>query len=165
MNWTKHFFGIAVLLSFYSCYTFTGISIPDEANSFSISEFENRAFNAPPNLGNTFSESLKDKIRNESKLTYAENNGDIQFKGSVVSFDVSSVAPTAGERSAFSRLTINVSVEYDSMVEEDPAWKQNFSFFQDYGNEENLLDIQDELIDAIYTQILEDIFNKAFTNW
>lgn len=165
MNWIKYFFGIAVLLSFYSCYTFTGISIPDEANTFSIEEFENRAFNAPPNIANTFSESLKDKIRNESKLTYAVSNGDIQFKGSVISFDVSSVAPTAGEVSAFSRLTITVSAEYDSMVEEDVGWKQNFSFFQDYGNEENLLDIQDGLITAIYDQILEDIFNKAFTNW
>ena len=39
------------------------------------------------------------------------------------------------------------------------------SFFSDFESSQNLADVQDELIEAIFEQITEDIFNRAFSDW
>jgi len=62
-------------------------------------------------------------------------------------------------------LSIGVSVSYKNNVEEEEDWDSNFSFYQDFGTGVNLLDVQDQLIEVIHTQIAEDIFNRAFTDW
>ena len=50
-------------------------------------------------------------------------------------------------------------------MDEEDDWSQTFSFFEDFDNDSNLEDVQDELIDNIFEQILQDIFTRAFTNW
>ncbi|MEL6987465.1 MAG: LPS assembly lipoprotein LptE, partial [Bacteroidota bacterium] len=69
------------------------------------------------------------------------------------------------ETTAFNRLQINVQVDYQNNLDEKDKWSQNFSFFENFASDQNLLDVQDDLINLIYDQIVEDIFNKAFTNW
>ena len=75
------------------------------------------------------------------------------------------VAPKAGEEASFNRLEVSVSIEYIYTLDEEQNWKKTFSFFEDYGIDENLLDIQEGLLESITEQLIEDIFNKAFTNW
>ena len=63
---------------FYSgCYGFKGISIPPDISTFQVEDFENSAPNAPAAIDQTFSEALKSKIRNESRLRLESNNPDI----------------------------------------------------------------------------------------
>ena len=37
--------------------------------------------------------------------------------------------------------------------------------FSDFGSSVNLIDVQDDLIDAIQEEMIEKIFNKAFNDW
>lgn len=156
-------FGIAFVLS--ACYSFKGITIPEEINTFYIKEIENRVRNAPSDIGQVFSETLKEKFLNESKLTYDEFNPDLEFSGEITRYSVSSVAPQPGEVTAFNRLDISVRISYLNSRDEEDTWQQSFSFYSDYDRTVNLLDIQDQLIEEIFDQLVEDIFNKAFTTW
>lgn len=154
-----------LLAGLSACYSFKGISIPVDVTTYYIPVFDIRAINAPPTVGQQFSERLKDKVRNESRLIWNEENPDIEFTGSIADFRVIPVAPQPGETVALNRLEITVSVQFINHKDEKKNWKNNFSFFNDFPTDQNLLDVQEGLITNIYEQLVEDIFNKAFTDW
>lgn len=156
------FYSILICLG---CYSFKGISIPTEAQTFYVTDLEIRIPTAPSDLGQQFSEALKQKFINESRLNFSDLDPDIEFSGEVSRFSVTSVAPQPGETIAFNRLEIAVRIKYDYALDEENNWENTFTFFQDYSRDQNLLDIQDGLITVIFKQLTEDIFNKAFTNW
>ncbi len=156
---------ITCMMMGHGCYSFKGISIPAEAETFYLTDLENRIPTAPIDLGQQFSETLKLKLTNESRLNFSDLDPDIQFSGEISRFAVTSVAPQPGESTAFNRLEIGVRIKYEYKLNEEENWESSFSFYQDYSRDENLLDIQDGLITVIFKQLTEDIFNKAFTNW
>ncbi len=148
-------------------YKFNETSIDPNISTFYVGRFELRAPNAPPNLSNTIEQALNQKIREESRLAENQVNPDIEFKAVINTYRVSSEAPQSGELTAFNRLTISLQIEYTDNTSQDEKrnWKQNFSRFADFDANQNLLDVQDDLIEAINELLMEDIFNKAFTDW
>ncbi len=172
MAWNKRpissFWVIVGLLSFSGCYSFKGISISPTIKTFYVDQFQLNIGNAPADLSQLFSESLRDIILTSSRLRYNETGPDIEFSGAIREFSVSSVAPQnldTGFGSSLNRLQIAVEVEYVNNQDEEDVWKQRFSFFQDFEANQQLRDVQDDLIQAIFDQITRDIFNRAFTNW
>ena len=165
----KWAFSFIALLFYFTlqtgCYSFSGISIDPSVSTYYVENFKNNAFNSPPSLELTMTEELKEKIRTQSRLVYNDINPDIEFKGSVVDYRVTSEAPEPGETAAINRLTIVAAVEYINNKEVEDTWKSNFSFFYDFPSSQDLSSVQEEAVDAILTQMMEDIFNKAFTNW
>ena len=154
-----------ISLTCIGCYSFQGTSIPAEVESYYVERFDVRASDAIPTLGQTLSEALKDKIRSESNLKQTDTDPDIEFKGVVTNYRVTSEAPQSGETTAFNRLTVTVSIEYIYKLDEKEGWKSNFTFFSDFASNDNLIDVQDDLLDDINQQMIEKIFNKAFNNW
>lgn len=155
--------GIASLL-FQGCYSFRGVSISPEVRTYYVEQFRSNAENAPPALEQTLTEALKEKIRTESRLIFTDVNPHVEFKGTIVDFRVTSEAPRPGELTAINRLTINVAIEFKNIVDKK-EWRNNFSFFFDFPSTRDLASIQNEAILAISNQLMEDIFNKAFTDW
>ena len=156
---------LSVLLS--ACYTLSGISIDPTTNTFAISNFKNNAINAVPGLELQLTESLTDKINRETRLEQRlrSENPDIEFVGTLVDYRISSEAPQPGETVSLNRLTIVIALEYIDHKNDDNSWKSNFSHFVNFPADEDITGIQDDLIDEIKEQLMEDIFNKAFTNW
>jgi len=158
---------VFLFLSLSSCrYGFKGTSISAEVNTFFVEVFSVDASNAPVIIGQDFSNLLTEKIRRESRLTPVDTDPDVYFEGTITDYRVSFEAPQPGETTAFNRLNMTIRVDYIDTKKEDAGFEgSNFSFFFDFPSDENLIDIQDEAVDAIFDQLAEDIFNKAFTNW
>ena len=154
---------LAVILS--GCYSFKGISIDPNTNTFYVAQFDNSAPNAVPTLPITYTNLLIQKIQNESRLKQDEEDPDIEFRGTLVGYRVTSEAPTSDDQIAFNRLTIQVLIEYINHQNEEKNWSSRFNHFNDFPADVNLIEVQDELIDNIGDQLVEDIFNKAFTDW
>jgi len=156
-----------------SCYSFKTAGIPPGMETFYVAEFDNTSNNVVPTLATNFAQKLIDKVRTEGKLSLTEYEPHVEFSGTITTFRVSSVAPEEGQTTAFNRLDIGIRIEFknnlegDAGISADPKknWSQTFSFFEDYASDQNLLDIQDELIENITDQIVEDIFNRAFSDW
>jgi hypothetical protein len=155
----------STLLLTAGCYSFKGFNIDPEIETFYVSDFQVNSSNAPPSINQTFTELLKEKISRESRLQFADIDPDIEFSGAIGTYSVTAVSPEPGETTAFNRLEISVSIQYTDNLDSESNWKNSFGHFEDYASSANLLDLQDELIDNIFTQIIEDIFNKAFTSW
>ncbi len=152
-------------LLFNACYSFKNVSIPIEVKTFYVENFTNKASNVVPTLAVDFTETLKNKIRNESRLLFNEIDPHVTFSGYISRYSITAVAPEQGETTAFNRLTISVNVEYENIFDEESNFKREFEFFEDYESTENILAIQDNLIRNINGQIVDDIFNAAFNNW
>ncbi len=166
-------FGVAVLAAvlLQGCmirgngYSLAGISIPADVNTYYVETFENQSPGAVPTLPRDFTERLKDKIRTETRLKYNDDAPDIEFSGAITDFRVTAEAPKAGEQIGFNKLTIGVSVSFTNNKDEKANWKQQFSFEDFFGAEQNLLDVQEDLINNINKELIDRIYNRAFTNW
>lgn len=164
-KWIYPFLAVLPLLVLSSCYSLSGISIDPTTKTYYVDLFENRAFESDPNYPATFTEDLKEKIRTQSRLTYTETDPDIEFSGAISEWRVTSEAPTGDAVTSFNRLTIAVQVEYVDNKNEKNNFKKRFSFFSDFGADQNLIDVQETLLEEINDNLVEFIFNEAFTNW
>ncbi len=149
------------------CYSFRGVSIDPNTKTYSVALFTSNTPAAPPTLAQQFTEKLKDKIRNNTRLSLVNTEGsDLSFTGQISGYDVTALAPQPGQTAAFNQLRITINVELVDNKNEKGSWKQPFTFQADFPGSGQLLTFQDQLIKTITDKILEDIFNKAFTeNW
>lgn len=155
----------ALVVGLTACYTLNGVSISEETQTYYVEQFDVSAIAAPAEIGQQFSERLKQKINNNTRLAFSETDPDIDFVGSIVGFSVTPEAPNANNQADLNRLTIRVSVEYTDSKTEKISYTNTFTDFEVFDANQNLLEIQSDLLDAIFERIAEDAFNKAFSNW
>jgi hypothetical protein len=152
---------------FSSCgiYSFTGASIPVEAETISVSYFPNDAPLVQPTLSQRFTEGLQDKFARQTNLRLIDTGGDLHFEGSIVGYSTQPTAITGDDQAALNRLTIAVRVRFFNEFDPDSDFERTFSRFYDYPSNLDLSQIEDEAIDAITEALVEDIFNQAVVNW
>lgn len=151
-------------------YSMTGIATT--AQTISIAEFYNNADLGPANMGQTFTNSLKDYFIQNTSLTVVAEEGELQMDGEITNFTVTDIAPTATNdpnqlnRSASSRLTITVRATYIDTKNEKMSFKdKTFSFYKDFSNDLTVTDVQDQFTKEIFDRIINDIFNASVANW
>jgi hypothetical protein len=172
-SWSFLFIAIASLL--VSCgvsanYSMTGIAT--QAQTISIAEFYNNADLGPANMGQTFTNSLKNYFIQNTSLTVVAEEGELQLDGEITNFTVTDIAPTATgdpnaiNRASSSRLTITVRATYVNTQDDKMSFKdKSFSFYKDFPNELTVTDVQEQFTQEIFDRIINDIFNASVANW
>lgn len=148
-----------------SCYNFKGISIPPEINSYYVETFSLIDQSAPADLHQLFTERLREKIREESRLVNDNDDPDVVFTGSVKSFSIIEAAPQEDNTVSLNRLQITVEVQYSNERDEESNWKKSYNAFEDFDATIDLQSIQDGIIENLIEDMTERIFNDSFTNW
>lgn len=159
-------FGIIISACTVS-YSFTGASIAPEVKTVSVKIFPNYAPLAQPVLSQVFTEALRDIFLSQTNLNLVDKGGDLHFEGSITGYQSNPTAIQSGEvaQAALNRLSITVNVIFTNKFDEKQDFEANFTRFADYDASRNLADVELELIDEINEQLVQDIFNKAVTNW
>lgn len=145
-----------------------GASIPAEMKTVTVSYFENNAPLVIPTLSADFTEALKLRIRNQTRLAVTQSNADAVFEGRITGYDIKPIAlqnnnaPSAGGN----RLTIRVSVKYTNNLNPKQSFEESFERFKDFNmGSQSLESVQNALNKDINLQLTEDIFNRAFAQW
>lgn len=147
-------------------YKFNGASIPANMKSVSVGFFENTSSLVVPTLSLSFTEELRARIRNQSRLNVIRDNADANFEGRITDYSITNVAVTAGERANLVRLTITVSVKYTNALVPEDSFEHSFSQYEQFSLDNGSVQAQEPRIIPIVTRRLtEDIFNRAFANW
>jgi len=148
-------------------YSFTGTNISPEIKTVAIANFPNKTGLAPPTLSQIFSEKMRDYFQRNTSLNLVNEGGDLQFEGSVVTYQISPIAPTGGptQQAAQTRLTIAVKVKYTNTKDKTQSFDQQFSFYADYPQDQVLSSVEARLIEEISDQLVLDIFNKSVASW
>lgn len=158
-------FGSTLIYSCSGGYSFTQ-GVPDpNINTVSVQYFENRASLAKPTLSNSLTEALKDQMQSQTKLALVSKYGDIQFEGYVSDYKTTPVAITGNETAAKNRLSITVHVKFINTQDATKSYEQNFSRYAEYDSNLDLTAVEDELINEINEQLVQDMFNRAMSNW
>jgi DNA-directed RNA polymerase subunit M/transcription elongation factor TFIIS len=154
---------------FPSCkvYTFTGASVSPDLKTLSIQNFTNKSQNANTAITQDLTDKLKNRLVQETPLRMIPSNGDLEIKGTLVNYAVSTQAPTGGTNTlgAIGRLTMTVKVECANNKNDKESWEQTFTRFADFPSTTPVTQVERELWDVINRQIVDDIFNRAFVNW
>jgi len=146
-------------------YSFSGVNISPQVETYAVSYFPNRAPIVQAQLSQVFTEALMDKIESNTSLSLSNSGGDVSFSGEITGYDTRPTAITGQELAARTRLTITVRVKYTNEVEPELDYDTSFSRFEDFDASQSLADVENELIDLIVENLVEDIFNRAFVSW
>lgn len=175
---TKTLGGIVLLgyiLTFNGCgvgvnYSMTGVTIT--AKTISFTEFYNNADLGPANMGQTFTNDIKNYFIQNTSLTVVAEEGELQMEGEITNFAITPIAPVATGNpnditsASSQRLTITVKATYINTLEDKMSFKdKTFSFYKDFPNEVNIVDVQDQYTKQIFERIINDIFNASVANW
>ena len=120
-------------------YSLSGASIPANAKTVSIPYFPNNATLVSPTLSSTLTDELQTRFTNQTKLELVPENGD--------------------------RLTITVKVKFTNRIDPTFDFNRSFSAFQEYPSSNDLSSVEGTLIPELVTQLVDDIFNAAVSNW
>lgn len=148
-----------------SCYNFKGISIPPDIKTYYVENFTLVDAGAPIDININFTEALRRKIREESRLVNNNETPDLSFSGSISNYAIKYVAPEEDNTTSLNRLEISVKVSLDNTKDEEASWSKTYSDFEDFDSNADFQSLQDGLIDEIIEDIVERIFNDSFTNW
>jgi hypothetical protein len=163
----------ALLLVSSSCsvqYSMTGTATT--ASSISIAEFYNNADLGPANMGQTFTNELKNYFVRNSSLSVVQQEGQLSLEGEITTFSLTPIAPVATDdpngltSASATRLTITVKATYIDTINDKMSFKdKTFSFYKDFPNELNVSDIEDTYVRQVFERIINDIFNASVANW
>jgi len=157
-----------LVISLNSClfsYSFSGASIPANVKTLFVDNFQNNATLGPANLGQDFTDRLREYYQQNSSLNLVDGNGDWSLKGNITSYTVAPIALTAQSQAASNRLTIAVSVTFESKNDDTKNFTETFSQFADFPQTQTLAQAEPERIPEIFEKLLLDIFNKTAANW
>lgn len=175
LRYTRKISASLLLLMLSACgvsvqYSMTGSTTT--ADTISIAEFYNNADLGPANLGQTFTNSIKNYFVQNTSLSVVQQEGQLMLEGEIVSFSLTPIAPvstgnTADITSASStRLTITVKATYVNTMDDKMSFKdKQFSFYKDFPNELNVADVEETYVKQVFDRIINDIFNASVANW
>ena len=160
------FFSIMLLSQSCGTYTFSGASIPEEMKTISVDFFENNSALVVPYLSQQFTDQLKERIRNQSRLSIVRTEADAGFSGRITDYSVRPVAIQGNERAGLTRITITVNVKYTNSLKPELSFEESFNASQEFSLAQSSIESQQQrLITLMNRQLSELIFNRAFANW
>ena len=154
------------LLSCKVNYNFKSATISDKLKTFSIRSFTMSSAGGPQNMSFKLTEKLKEYYQRNSNMKLKSADGDLQLEGSVINYELTPVSATAGDKAAMNRLTITIEVRSVNKVNEEENFEKEFSFYQDFSQEQTLTQVEPVLVPKILDQLVVLIFNAtAGSTW
>jgi len=158
----------AITSAFPGCkvsYSFSGASISPQVKTISIQYFQNRASLVQPGLSQNLTDALIDKCKAQTKLSFINGVGDVNFEGEITDYNTRPLTVAADQLAAMNRFTITIKVKFTNAIDTELSYEKNFSRYEDYDSGIDLAQVEKSLVDKIVTLLVEDIFNDAFVNW
>ncbi len=145
-------------------YSFTGGDVID-ARTMSVDLIEARAPLATPLSAQLLTETLRDLLLAQTPLKLKTEEGDVQYSGALVGYDVQPVSIQANETAALNRLTMTVSITYVNTLDTKKNTEFTVSRFADYDSTQDLVSLEEQLARDIGKQLAQDIFDRTLGNW
>ncbi len=161
-------FFLPALFLFSGCYSFKDVSIKPEIKTFYVKYIENRARYINPQLSPQVTDKLRQKIVNQTRLSPVQSEGaDYDIGGTVTGYDVSTSA-ISGQVASVNRLTVTITVTLknnkdpnDKKTNFEASVSRNF----DYNAQLALAQAEPQLNESITKNMVDEIFNRIFSNW
>lgn len=156
------------VIFFVSCsvsYKFEGGSVNyDLTKTIHIADFPNRTPHYSQ-MAPMFNQALRKRFIEQTRLSEANANADIEMEGEITNFLVDNTAVKGDGYASQTRLTISVRVQYINNREAGKNVDQSFSAFQEFSSTRSINEVQDELVKKIIDELVDMIYNATVANW
>jgi len=147
-------------------YSFSGISISEDTETFQVNYFQNSANLVEPGFDRDFTLALQDLILNQTNLNLTNSNGDLVYEGEITEYRISPMTAQANSTAAQNRLNVSVNVRFYDKNLPDEEFEQRFSFFYDYPASSLLTgSLKETAHEEIFERLTQDIFNATLAKW
>ena len=151
-------------------YSFTGASIPENAETVQVNLFTNDAANSigstfEPGLDRDFTNAMQEVLLNQTNLELTGVNGDLIYEGEITEYRVTPTTATAQQTAAQNRLTISINVRYINTNNEEDSFEKRFSYFYDFADTTQLQTVKADAHEEIFERITQDVFNQSLAKW
>jgi hypothetical protein len=168
------FFLLPIAFLFTSCYSFKDIgSIPPEVKTFRVNYIENKARYVNPQLSPQLTDKLRQKITSQTRLTGVQGeDAHYDISGTVTGYNVTTSGVSTGassgtnqQQASIQRLTVIVHLNFRNNLDPTKNFEADVSRNFDYGATLSLTQAEAQLNETIIKNMVDEIFNRIFSNW
>lgn len=155
------------VFSFSTCkYGFKDSApIPLEIKNFRVNYLENKAQYVNTQLSPQLTERLKSKIISNTRLTQTNSDdADYDISGYVSQYFTSTVG-ISGSQSNTNRLTVGFHLIFKNNHDETKNFETDIMRTFDFSALATLSEAESSLNEEIIKNVVDEIFNKIFSNW
>jgi hypothetical protein len=170
----KYTFGNSLLFSFLlftsccflnSCYSFKDVSIPAEVKTARIQYIENKARIINPQLSQRLTDKLRQKVINQTRLAQTNNDeAHYDISGYISDYFVTT-SGISGQTAASNRLNVTVHLIFKNRLDEKKNFETDLTRTAEFSASRSLSQAEAELTDVIVQNLVDEIFNRIFSNW
>ena len=156
---------ILTQLVFCSCYSFKGASLDQNLKTIQINNVRVEIAGGPTNLSLEVNEKIKEYFQRNTSLKLSSQNPDLLLEGTITGYELSPQAPTSDDKAGLNRITLKILFKLTNKYTEDKNFEQEFSFYQDFPQNQTISQVEKVLIPKMLDQIILDLFNKIAGDW
>lgn len=146
-------------------YSFNDTSIPVEVKTFRVNYLENKAQYVNTQLSPQLTERLKQKIISTTRLKQTnEDDAHYDISGYVSQYYTSTISIT-GSTASGNRLTVGFHLIFRNSLDEKKSLESDLTRTFDFDGNLSLQQAEATLNDDIVKNLVDEIFNKIFSNW
>ena len=164
---------IASAFAFSSCKVSYGLtekvsSIPDSVRTVKIEQFVPKSAYSNPQLPPNLTQSLRNKIVNQTKLTLTNSdNAHWEITGEIRDYSVSTTGVTSAngqQQTSINRLTVGIHITINKRAQ-NKVEEYDVSRSFDFSATQSLQSAEAGLLQEMIRNLTDEIFNKLFSDW
>lgn len=158
---------VLLVFSFATCkYGFRDAApIPEEVKTFRVNYLENKAQYVNTVLSPQLTERLKQKIINTTRLRQTnDDEAHYDISGYVSQYYTTTIS-ISGNNASGNRLTVGFHLEFRNQLDETKNFEADLTRTFDFPASQGLQEAESALNDEIVRNIVDEIFNRIFSNW
>ncbi len=155
------------IFNYSTCkYSFKDTSpIPQEVKTFRVNYLENRAQYVNTQLSPQLTEKLKQKIISTTRLRQTnDDDAHYDISGFVTQYFTSTIS-ISGSNASGNRLTVSFHLVFRNTLDEKKNFETDLTRTFDFPATQSLTQAEASLNNDIVKNIVDEIFNKIFSNW
>jgi hypothetical protein len=147
-------------------YKLKDVSIDPNAKTAYVKYIENRARFVNPQLSPQLTNKLREKINNQTRLTLMQEDAgaDYYIECEITGYDVTT-SGISNQEASTNRLIVTVNVIFKNKLDDKKSFETPVSRNFDFSASKSLDQAQAELTPTIIQNMVDEIFNKVFSNW
>ncbi|HTB53602.1 MAG TPA: LPS assembly lipoprotein LptE [Ferruginibacter sp.] len=158
---------VLVIFNYASCkYSFKDSSpLPPEVKTFRVNLLGNQAPYVDPQLSPQITEALKQKIISNTRLRQTnDDDAHYDINGFVSNYAVTTTG-ISGSTASQNRLTVTFHIIFKNTLDNSKNMEADVSSNFDFSSSLSLTDAATQLNTQIVTNMVDQIYNKIFSNW
>ena len=154
---------VAVAISLFGCYSFTGASVPPHLKTVAIPLFEDVSGFGEAGLRERFTQKVVEYFRTDNNLEIGERlTADSIIEGSIIRVIVAPSVIGGNDIVQTMRVTVTVRASFTDMKLRKKVWEKDFSNWGEYTQGQQTRDVA--LTDAV-NKVAEDILLETVSGW